>query len=333
MSLNLGVNPVDLETQMRDIEFGMGVAQEQAFVDNRKLALMGWSMGGVVSLWLGARNPNVDAIIGLDASFRARDFVTMVLASPYFDIRQIHAPLLALQSGNNKFVSGQDDRVVDSLHFANRLTGRVADITHGDFSDFAMVARLFPINVQDRTAAQASRGHVAICKTVLRFLDAVFDRKSSLATRLKSLAAERDPVVSLEFHESATIPSEAEWVAMLDSSGFDHTLVRYQEISNKYPMLAVLRYSILNRLAYTLRDNGKVDLAVAAFRLNAAANPGLADAYDSLADGYLAKHDSTSTCRAYREVLGALSSDTTLSASGRVEYKNRAEQYLGTQCR
>jgi hypothetical protein len=120
---------------------------------------------------------------------------------------------------------------------------------------------------------------------------------------------------------------------MLDSSGFDHTLVRYQEIRNKYPMLAVLRYSILNRLAYTLRDNGKVDLAIAAFRLNAAANPGLADAYDSLADGYLAKHDSTSTCRAYREVLSAISSDTTLSASGRDEYKNRAEQYLGTQCR
>jgi len=327
-SLTLGITPIDLETQMRDIEFAMGVVQEQPFVVNRKLALMGWSMGGVVSLWLSARNPNVDAIVGLDASFRARDFVTMVFASPYFDIRQIRAPLLALQSGNTKYVGGQDDRVVDSLHFAERLVGRVASITHGDFSDFAMVAKLFPLHLEDRTAAQASRGHVAIVATVLGFLDAVFHGKTSPAVGLKRLADGPDSVISLTFHENAEIPSEVEWVAMLDSSGFDRTLIQYERVRNRYSTLAVIRYPILNRLGYSLRDNGKVDLAVAAFRLNAAAHPTLADAYDSLADGYLAKGDSASARRAYQLVLKALDSDTSLSASSREEYKSRAEQYI-----
>lgn len=330
MSLTLGINPVDLETQMRDIEFAMGVVQEQPFVDNRKLALMGWSMGGVVSLWLTARNPNVDAIIGLDASFRARDFVTMVLASPYLDIRQIRAPLLALQSGNTKYLSGQDDRVVDSLHFAERLVGRVANVTHGDFSDFAMVASLFPVNIRDRTAAQASRGHVTICETVLGFLNAVLYGKPSPTVRLQRLGDEPNPVVSLKFQESARIPSEEEWVAILDSSGFERTLARYEEIRRKYPTLAVIRYPVLNRLGYSLRDNGKVDLAIAAFRLNAGAYSTLADAYDSLADGYLAKGDSASARHAYEQVLNALDSDTSLSPSNREEYKNRAEQYLRT---
>lgn len=329
-SLTLGINPVDLETQMRDIEFAMAIVQEQPFVDNRKLALMGWSMGGVVSLWLTARNPNVDAIIGLDASFRARDYVSMVLASPYFDIRQIRAPLLALQSGNTKYLSGQDDLVVDSLHFTERLTGRVADITHGDFSDFAMVARLFPVNIQDRTAAQASRGHIAICETVLGFLNVVFHNKSSPTAGLRQFGSEPNPVVSLRFQEGAVIPSEEEWLAMLDSSGFERTLARYQEIRRKYPTLAVTRYSVLNRLSYSLRDNGKVDLAISAFRLNAAAYPTLADAYDSLADGYLAKGDLASARQAYEQVLNALSGDTSLSPSSREEYKNRAEQYLRT---
>jgi dienelactone hydrolase len=327
-SLTLGLNPIDLETQMRDVEFAMGIVQEQPFVDNRKLALMGWSMGGVVSLWLAARNPNVDAVVGLDASFRARDFVTMVLASPYFDIRQIRAPLLALQSGNTKYVGGQDDRVIDSLHFAERLVGRVANITHGDFSDFAMVAKLFPLHLEDRTAAQASRGHVAIAATVLGFLDAVFRGKSSQAVGLQRLADGRDSAISLEFHDSAKIPSEVEWVAMLDSSGFDRTLVQYERIRSSYPTLAVIRYATLNRLGYSLRDNGKLDLAVAAFRLNAAAHPTLADAYDSLADGYLAKGDSASARRAYQQVLNALDSDASLSASSRENYKSRAEQYI-----
>ena len=327
-SLTLGLNPIDLETQMRDVEFAMGVVQEQPFVDTRKLALMGWSMGGVVSLWLGARNPNVDAIVGLDASFRARDFVTMVLASPYFDIRQIHAPLLALQSGNTKYMGGQDDRVVDSLHFADRLIGRVANITHGDFSDFAMVAKLFPLHLEDRTAAQASGGHVAIAGTVVGFLDAVFHGKPSPAVGLQRVAEGRDSVISLKFHESAKIPSEVEWVAMLDSSGFDRTLVQYETVRRRYPTLAVIRYPILNRLSYSLRDNGKGDLALAAFRLNAAAHPTFADAYDSLADGYLAKGDSTSARRAYQQVLNALNSDTSLSASSREDYRSRAEQYI-----
>lgn len=327
-SLTLGINPIDLETQMRDIEFAMGVVQELPFVDSRKLALMGWSMGGVVSLWLAARNPNVDAVVGLDASFRARDFVTMVLASPYFDIRQIRAPLLALQSGNTKYVSGQDDRVVDSLHFAERLVGRVASITHGDFSDFAMVAKLFPLHLEDRTAAQASRGHVAIAATVLAFLDAVFHGGPSPALGLQRLADGRDSVISLKFHESAKIPSEVDWVAMLDSAGFDRTLVQYERVRSRYSTLAVVRYPILNRLGYSLRDNGKVDLAVATFRLNAAAHPTLADAYDSLADGYLAKGDSASARRAYQQVLNSLNSDTSLSASSREEYKSRAEQYI-----
>jgi dienelactone hydrolase len=327
-SLTLGLNPIDLETQMRDIEFAMGVVQEQPFVDSRKLALMGWSMGGVVSLWLAARNQNVDAIVGLDASFRARDFVTMVLASPYFDIRQVRAPLLALQSGNTKYVAGQDDRVVDSLHFAERLVGRVANITHGDFSDFAMVAKLFPLHLEDRTAAQASRGHVAIAATVLEFLDAVFQGKPSPTAGLQRLANEQDSVISLKFHESAKIPSEVEWVAMLDSSGLEHTVVQYEIVRSRYSTLAVIRYPILNRLGYSLRDNGKADLAIATFRLNAAAHPTLVDAYDSLADGYLAKGDSASARRAYQQVLNVLDSDTSLSASSREEYKSRAVQYI-----
>ena len=330
-SLALGINPIDLETQMRDIEFAMGVAHEQPFVDKRKLALMGWSMGGVVSLWLGARNQNVDAIIGLDASFRARDFVTMVLGSPYFDIRQVRAPVLALQSGNTKYLSGQDDRVIDSLHFAKRLVGRVTNITHGDFSDFAMIARVFPVDIQDRTAAQASRGHVAISRAVLAFLDAIFRARSSPAVALQRLANQSDSVVSLVFHESATIPPEQEWVAMLDSSGFDRTVVRYEEIRRKYPHLTVIRYPILNRLGYSLRGSGKVDVAIAAFRLNAAAHPTLADAYDSLADGYLAKGDSTSARHAYQRVLETLNSDASLSASSREEYRNRAEQFIRSQ--
>ena len=325
-TLTLGVNPIDLETQMRDIEFAAAVAQSQPMVDRSRLALMGWSMGGVVSLLLASRNPNVDAVIGLDASFGAAQWSSMVLGSPYFDIRQLRAPILALQSGNPKFTGGQDPRVVDSLRFADRYTSRVGRVTHGDFSDFAMVARLFPVNIEDRSAAEASTGHITIAKTVLAFLDATLKGQSGSLTALTARAA--DSVISLVHAVRADIPDESEWVRMLSDIGYDRAVERLRYYQRRYPTLEILRYSVLNRQGYTLRDAGRSALAVSVFRLNAEAHPALADAYDSLADGYIAMGDVSAARAAYQQVLRLLDADRSLSEASKTDYRTRAEAYL-----
>ena len=326
-SLTLGINPIDLDTQMRDIEFAAAVAQSQPMVDRKKLALMGWSMGGVVSLWLAAKNPNVDAVVGLDASFGAAQWAPMVLASPYFDIRQLRAPVLSLQSGNPRFISGQDSRVVDSLRFADRYTSRVGRVTHGDFSDFAMVARFFPVHLEDRSATDASEGHIAIAETVLAFLDATL---KSRTTSLSALTGRNhgDSLIALAHSAAADVPDESAWVAMLSDSGFERTRERLRDYQRRYPTLEILRYSVFNRQGYTLRDTGKPRRAVDVFRLNAEAHPTLADAYDSLADGYTAVGDVDGARRAYLEVIRLLETDKSLSEAGKADYRSRAEAYL-----
>jgi dienelactone hydrolase len=330
VSLTLGINPIDLETQMRDIEFAMVVAQSHPFVDRKKVALMGWSMGGVVSLWLSARNPNVDAVVGLDASFGAAQWAPMVLASPYFDIRQLRAPVLALQSGNPKFTSAQASRVVDSLHFAERYTSRVGRVTHGDFSDFAMVARLFPVNIEDRSAAEASAGHMAIARAALAFLDATLKQQPGKLRAVTETISSSDSLIKLTHLSAANIPDESEWAVMLGTLGFDITLERLHSFERNYPALEIIRYSILNRQGYALRDAGKHELAVSVFRLNAEAHPSLADAYDSLADGYIAKGDVAGARRAYEQVLKLVDTDKSLNDASRADYRSRAEAYLRT---
>ncbi|HEX6627404.1 MAG TPA: prolyl oligopeptidase family serine peptidase [Gemmatimonadaceae bacterium] len=327
-ALALGINPVDLETQMRDVELAMVTAQSQRFVDRRKLAAMGWSMGGVVSLWLAARNPNIDAVIGLDPSFAAAQWKSLVLVSPYFDIWQIRAPLLTLQSGNSRFTSGQDPGVIDSLHFAERYTARVGRITHGDFSDFAMVARLFPVHLEDRSATDASEGHVAVARTVLAFLDATLKGRSTALSIMVDQPAPRDSLIRLARVSAANVPDESEWTAMLASLGFAATVDRLRQLQRTYPSLEIIRYGQFNRQGYALRDQGKTDLAIAVFSLNAEAHQSLADAYDSLADGYIAKGDVVGARRAYQHVLALLDGDKSLSESSKADYRSRAEGYL-----
>ena len=327
IDLTLRINPVDLETQMRDVEFAMGVAQMLPFVDRRKIALMGWSMGGVVSLWIAGRNPKIDAVVGLDASFRAHDFVNLTMGSPYFDIRRLRAPLLALQSGNTKYTPGQDDRVVDSMHLAERFVGRVADITHGDFSDFPMFARLFPVAILDRTADQASRGHDTVCRMVKLFLDGVLKEDGPALNMLRS--AEFNGL-TLTRHEAATIPSEEDFVAMAQRDGVPQTVTRLKQLQVAHAELVIIRYPVMTRLGYRLLHEGRPDAAIDAFRLNTEAYPTSSDGFDSLADGYLAKADSSSARRAYERVLELLPGDSTLDAGAREELRGRATERLRT---
>jgi hypothetical protein len=49
-SVNLGINPIDLETQIRDLEFALAAMHDFPNVDRNKLAAMGHSMGGV-AIW------------------------------------------------------------------------------------------------------------------------------------------------------------------------------------------------------------------------------------------------------------------------------------------
>jgi dienelactone hydrolase len=323
-TFSLRLTPVDLEIQMRDIEFAMGVTRQIPGVDRRALGLIGWSMGGVISLLIEGRNSNVGAVVGLDASFRAASWVGLVTSSQYFLMRRLRAPLLALQSGHPQSVAGQSDAVVDSLHFAPRYLARVPDITHGDFSDFAMIAALYPVRIIDRTADQASRGHEWIVRTVKLFLDGTLKRD---ARALGSLRTDTS-FARIQFIGPAVLPTEADFVETLRVSGLDRAVSEYRAFRAKYPTLTIIDYSILNGLAYQLLRDGKRDLAILAFTLDAEAWPSKADAFDSLADGYLAKADSVSARVAYERVLRVLPADSSISPVARAEYRARAEAFL-----
>jgi len=323
--LTLRINPVDLETQTRDLEFAIGEALAGSNAAPRKLGVMGYSMGGLVALLLAARNPNVDAMAGLDPSIRAPRFVELVTRAPQFEPRNIRAPLLSLQSGNPSEATAQDTTVVHALWFADRYVAQVGNAAHGDFSDFAVYADLFDLDVQGRTAAEARQSHAAVSKAVLGFFQATLRGDSTaFSTVLRS-----SPLLRMRFSPRLDAPSERDFAIMVVRHGYEHARAALEAaMAHRDPGVDPIDQPTLNRLGYGLLEQGNAAAAVGVFRLNIAAHPKPADAYDSLTDGLLGARDTTGAVAAYQQLLGVLDADSTLSADAREEFRRNTQSRL-----
>jgi pimeloyl-ACP methyl ester carboxylesterase len=326
--LTLRINSVDLETQGRDLEFAMGKVQELAFVNRDKLAVIGYSMGGIIALQIAARNPNVDAVVGLDASYRAPRFVALVLASPYFNPRAVRASILSLQSGNPAEANAQDSAVLDSLRFADRYVARVGRAMHGDFSDFAMLAPLFPVDVQGRTAMDSRESYQVIARYVLHFLDKTLKGDRPTVAGIAEGNGLAQGLVRMRFQPRVDVPSEDDFALLIQRHGLGAAMQALDRARGRYPGIDVIDQPTLNRIGYGLMEGGRARIAVDVFRLNTLAHPNSSDAFDSLGEGLVAAGDIPGAVSAYQQVIEVLPRDVTLTDPRRTEIRTETKKKI-----
>ncbi len=186
-----------VESQVRDLELAIGTLIEDPMVDRRHTVSMGYSTGGDVALLLQIRNPLVDAVVGLDASWSLGPD-NDVLDSPFFVPEQHDVPVLALRRPSP---GAGSDEVLDLLTSAPRIIVEVPEADHGSFGD-DNIQRHF---LGDRRPEYQS-AHAAVAKTVLEFLKSMVGSVAgldgeALASRLRSLGVEpvyRPPTGSVE---------------------------------------------------------------------------------------------------------------------------------------
>jgi len=311
-----------VETQARDIEFAMGLVMNLPGVNRRKVAIAGYSFGGSVAIRVAGRNPNVDAVVGLDASFvsgRGSDL----------DIKQLRMPMLSLYAGQQEAWAVRSGRVVDSLHYATRYLARVADVTHGDFTELR--GMLVPLRIrealEDDVLAVGHRGYKAVCQYVLHFLNGVLKGdQAGLAFAARS-SAENDMdagLVEVRRVDAVAVPTEEEFVDILERDGIDVARRLLQDAERDHPYLDVIDEQLLNQFGYGLLNRDRHELAVVAFQLNTAAHARSANAFDSLGDAYLATGDSVRAIEALERVIELLPADSSLTMEGRDLLRRRA---------
>lgn len=161
-TFNFSSDAMSVENQIRDLEYVVGMLSEKSYVDRRSIASMGYSTGGDVALLLQGRNPLIDAVVGLDASWTISNN-NDVIESQFFSPEQHTAPILAIRRPTEDSSSAND--ILDSLQLSPRIIAEIPGGNHGSFSDDPSQRRILGIQ---STSHYSTHGMIA--HTVLDFL-------------------------------------------------------------------------------------------------------------------------------------------------------------------
>src|SRR5262245_26743343 len=87
---------MDLETEVRDLEFAIARARELPFVSPDKLGVVGTDMGGMAGLLLTMRNRDVDAFVGMVAGILLDHPSGLPRSAPGYDPLALRVPWLQI---------------------------------------------------------------------------------------------------------------------------------------------------------------------------------------------------------------------------------------------
>jgi hypothetical protein len=110
--------------------------------------------------------------------------------------------------------------------------------------------------------------------------------------------------------------------------GIDEAIAKYYQLKSAQPEAYNFAESELNQLGYQLLNHGKVQEAMAIFKLNAEVYPRSANVYDSLADAYKAAGETQLAMRCYEKVLELLSGNTHYTEAFRQRLEKNARDGL-----
>lgn len=173
-TFNFRSDAMSVENQIRDLELVAGLLFEKPYIDRRFIASMGYSTGGDVALLLQGRNPQIDTVIGLDASWTISND-NDVIESPFFSPNHHTVPMLLVRRPTED--SSSVNSLTDSLQYANRIIVEVPGGDHGSFSDDPLERKFLGIEGTSHYST-----HNKIARTILDFLRVNLSPTSDLET-------------------------------------------------------------------------------------------------------------------------------------------------------
>ena len=309
------------------MEFAWSVLQDEPNVDRTKLAVMGHSVGAIEAVILAMRNANVSTVIGLDGTYGFEGLSSVLTSSYGFERGKMRAALLDLRraqgaQGNEPL----DLSVLESFRHADRTFIAIDKMHHSDFTSFAMVGAQFqvplptgyPLNNWNRETGRA--GYQRVCRIVLSTLDG---RAKLDPTALAELDREVHETGGItKRHESAVPqpPSPLEAAALAATKGLDAAKEAFISGCGPDAVESCMNVERFNTWGYNLLGQQCVKDALVVFQLNAWAHPQIANAQDSLADGYAATGDKESARRAIERAIAVAPSDASLDSAARSSF-------------
>ncbi len=308
--VNLSVE--DLETEIRDMEFVLGVVSKFPQVKAESFGVIGYDLGGMAGLILAMRNPGVTAFLSLDAGILFGHSSGLPNDHPHYHEGNFTIPWMHVTQA--RFIKYyRDDRglstLMDRKQFGDSLLLHVSTENHGEFTSYSM------FGLRDALAGywgpwgpNPSKNYEEICLYSLFFFDAYLKKDRTVLLKLQEKAQDRidnEGVIKLEFKQGQTAPpSMADLVHLIIEEGLDKAKpIIYDEKMSSADSIPIDE-TILNWLGYHfLYWWGREEEALDIFKMNVSLFPKSANAYDSLGEAYLNRGDPESAIRCYRKSL------------------------------
>lgn len=248
---------------VQDMEFTLGYFSDHPMVNTEQTALMTWSFGGLSAVLAQLRNPDIDAVISLDAT-NGWSYDRLRKFDDYENTR-LNVPYLVMH------IDRDDPRTLfDLVQYADAHRLTFHTLKHGTFNvheDLLPVHQnLKPVAPWSLGTAEAVRGYAMISRASRHFLDYVFKDEPFSGNRLTNTYAVPDSFWTYAYKEGQPKPlSDAQLVTtlvagdtptlvppdsaltsiasrLLDHARFDEAIRILDYAATQYPMSAEVPY-------------------------------------------------------------------------------------------
>ncbi|MDO5969625.1 prolyl oligopeptidase family serine peptidase [Flavivirga aquimarina] len=304
----------DMETQSRDVEFLLKEIHSYENIDFEKVALMGFSFGGLSNAITVMKNKTINVIVSLDGTERYN--YPVLEKSPYFNLDKLSIPYIHFaQKEIPKEVLTTDKipeelnykfQLYDSLKYSNIYRYRFHDLSHSYFSSFGVLFANRDKR-QDKSDDKIMASYNLLCQHTLQFLNATLknEKKAIDFIENKPIANGFSDILIFKQTKKA-IEKDFTYKDFNDlafKQDYQDLIPLYKKTISNHPNLE-LQEGMLNTLGLRLSFDPEMKVqGVNVFLLALHLYPKSANLYDSLAEAYFYNKDYQNAVFNYKKSL------------------------------
>ncbi len=293
-----GNNVKEMETQARDVEFLIKEAGKFPNADYNKIALMGFSFGGLSNVIVQNRNDNVKAIVSLDGTERYQ--YTLLNKSPFFDVEKIDVPYIHMAQKDIPVNVLKEDNIDSKVNFKFELYDSLSkskayqlkfhDLTHSYFSTLGVLFANRDKR-QDKSDSEIMESYKLVSTYTLNFINAVLKNDEKALKFIANQPTDNGIENSLITQKTKKLVRTAftfqDFNDLASSQNYENLFQLYESVIKAHPSFEISEGN-LNTLGLQLVFNpNKSPQGISVFLLATKIYPNSANLFDSLAEGYL----------------------------------------------
>jgi dienelactone hydrolase/predicted negative regulator of RcsB-dependent stress response len=300
-SRNMNVERIEAEAQGRDISFLVGYAQTLPNTDMSEVAAVGFSWGGIASLFAAARDSRIDALIALDGS--TRYYPGIVKEASDVHPEQMTVPLLFFTQGeitlefqdrNFRDALTHDPNVLNAWTHGDLLTVHMLGLSHGEFTSMIQRDEYLWNDLSEFTKAGYGRadaitGYAWVARYAREFLDAYLKHDATAITYLKRTPADNgapEHFMTVEFRDAVGVPASFDgFRTEIGRQGFDHAADIYAAFRKDKPDFRLDQVAV-DSWADELITDDHLSEAILLLELNVQMHSDSSFVHESLGDAY-----------------------------------------------